>query len=198
MVTNLNQGPIITEWTSDDGDVNLNTRVDNATSKTHSANTTNGDGSVKSNEHVGLGLVPKVDSPTSFANVINATRMVPKVNFRALVNEDRVANHDTMLPMAAMKKVLSRYDNTLVGYFLGKTIAFPLVQNYVTNTWGKFGLQKLMKNDDGVFLFKFATKEGMDRVLERGPWIIRNLPIILNKWTPTLSLNKNEVNKVPV
>lgn len=38
----------------------------------------------------------------------------------------------------------------------------------------------------------------VDRVLERGPWLIRNSPIILNKWTPTLSLNRNEVNKVPV
>jgi hypothetical protein len=135
---------------------------------------------------------------SSFANVVNATRNVRIVNFRALVSEDRVDNHDTMLPMAAMKKVLSRYDNTLAGYFLGKTIAFPLVQNYVTNTWGKFGLQKLMKNSDGVYLFKFATKEGVDRVLGRGPWLIRNSPIILNKWNPTLSLNRNEVNKVPV
>ena len=59
-------------------------------------------------------------------------------------------------------------------------------------------MQKLMKNGDGVFLFKFATKEGVDRVLERGPWIIRNSPIILNKGSPTLSLNRNEVNKVPV
>ena len=71
--------------------------------------------------------------------------MVPKVNFRALVNEDRVDNHDTMLPMAAINKVLSRYDNTLVGYFLVKTIVFSLVQNFVTNSWGKFGFQKLMK-----------------------------------------------------
>ena len=55
-----------------------------------------------------------------------------------------------------------------------------------------------MKNGDGVYLFKFATKEGVDCVLERGPWLIRNSPIILNKWTPTLSLNRNEVNKVPV
>ncbi|PWA50467.1 glycosyl hydrolases family 31 protein [Artemisia annua] len=64
------------------------------------------DGSVKSNEHVGTESVPKVDSPISFANIINATRMVPKVNFRALINENRVDNHYTMLPMAAMKKFL--------------------------------------------------------------------------------------------
>lgn len=144
-----NEGPIITDWTTDDGDVNFDTRVDTSA---HDTSVHNTDASTS----------PKV-TKSSFANVVNATRSVQIVNFRALVNEDRVDNHDTMLPMAAMKKVLTRYDNTLVGYFLGKTIAFPLVKNYVTNTWGKFGLQKLMKNGDGVYLFKFATKEeGVD------------------------------------
>jgi hypothetical protein len=55
-----------------------------------------------------------------------------------------------------------------------------------------------MKNDDGVYLFKFTTKESLDSVLERGPSLIRNSPIILNKWSHTLSLNREEVTKVPV
>ena len=97
-----------------------------------------------------------------------------------------------------MESVLGRYENTLVGFFVGKTIAFPIVQNHVTNTWGKFGLKKLMKNDAGVFLFNFDSKEGVDNVLQRGPWLIRKSPLILNKWTPNLSLTKNEVTRVPV
>ncbi|GJV05006.1 reverse transcriptase domain-containing protein [Tanacetum coccineum] len=63
---------------------------------------------------------------------------------------------------------------------------------------GKFGLQKMMRNDDGVFLFKFASKTGMEQVLERGPWMIHNSPIILTKWSPNLPLTKGEVTKVPV
>ena len=85
-----------------------------------------------------------------------------------------------------------------MGFSVGKNIAFLIVQNYVTNTWGKFGLKKLMKNDAGVFLFKFDSKEGVDNVLQRGPWLIRNSPLILTKWTPDVSLTKNEVTKVPV
>ncbi|GJY69652.1 reverse transcriptase domain-containing protein [Tanacetum coccineum] len=77
-------------------------------------------------------------------------------------------------------------------------LAFTIVQNYVNNTWAKFGLQKLMKNDDGVFLFKFASKDGLERVLERGLWIIRNTPLTQNRWTPNVSLKRGEVNKVPV
>ncbi|GJT82888.1 reverse transcriptase domain-containing protein [Tanacetum coccineum] len=55
-----------------------------------------------------------------------------------------------------------------------------------------------MRNDDGIFLFKFATKTGLEQVLERGLWMIRNSPIILNKWIPYVSLTRNEVTKVPV
>nr|GEW92795.1 hypothetical protein [Tanacetum cinerariifolium] len=134
----------------------------------------------------------------SFANMFNADCSKQKVNFRSLVNEEKVETFDTVLPWAAMDKVKHKYVNSLVGYFIGKNLAFHVVQNYVTNTWAKFGFEKLMKTDDGVFLFKFAAKTGMGQVLERGPWIIQNMPLILNKWTPSLSLKKDEVTKILV
>ncbi|GJX54328.1 hypothetical protein Tco_0282697, partial [Tanacetum coccineum] len=31
---------------------------------------------------------------------------------------------------------------------------------------------------------EFATKEGMEKVIENGPWLIRLVPLILNVWTP--------------
>ncbi|GJX08968.1 reverse transcriptase domain-containing protein [Tanacetum coccineum] len=124
--------------------------------------------------------------------------VIKKIDFRSLVNEELVDNYDMVLLMAVIENVKNRYANLLVGYFLGKSHPFPIVQNYVNNTWAKFGLQKLMKNEDGVFRFKFASKDGLDRVLERGPWIICNTPLILNRWTPNVSLKRDEVTKVPV
>ncbi|GJZ47806.1 MAK10-like protein [Tanacetum coccineum] len=128
----------------------------------------------------------------------NAHAVPKRINFRSLVNEERVSNHDTVLPKAAKESVMSRYANTLVGYFVGKSLAFQIVQNYVNNTWAKFGLSKLMKMDNGMFLFKFDIKSGMDQVIERGPWLIRNTPLILTKWKPNVSLKPGVVTKVPV
>ncbi|GJX73877.1 trichome birefringence-like protein 3 [Tanacetum coccineum] len=34
--------------------------------------------------------------------------------------------------------------------------------------------------------------------LEQGPWLIRNIPIILTKWSPNMTLSKDEVTRVPV
>nr|GEX64978.1 reverse transcriptase domain-containing protein [Tanacetum cinerariifolium] len=71
-------------------------------------------------------------------------------------------------------------------------------KNYVTNTWGKFGFQSVKKDDDDVYYFKFSTTRGLEQVMEQGPWLIRNQPLILTQWTPNLNLEKNKVKKVSV
>ncbi|GJS20322.1 reverse transcriptase domain-containing protein [Tanacetum coccineum] len=108
-------------------------------------------------------------------NVNEEPVVAKRVNFRALINKEQF-------------KLINDY-----GYPKGLHGRCE-----IQNTWAKFGLSKLMKTDNGVFLFKFETKGGMDQVLERGPWLIRNTPLILNKWSPNSSLKPDEVSKVPV
>ncbi|GJW08455.1 reverse transcriptase domain-containing protein [Tanacetum coccineum] len=134
----------------------------------------------------------------TFASLLKPERTTMKINFYSLRNEEQVVNSDVVIPKHAKDKVMCQYENTLVGYFVGKSIAFPLVQNYVNNTWSKFGLQKVMRTDNEVFLFRFSSLTGVDQVLERGPWLIHKSPIILTKWSPSLPLKKGEVIKVPV
>nr|GEV62574.1 hypothetical protein [Tanacetum cinerariifolium] len=38
---------------------------------------------------------------------------------------------------------------------------------------------------------------GFSLVLEQGPWLIRNIPLMLTKWSPNMSLSKDKVTKVP-
>nr|GEV42911.1 hypothetical protein [Tanacetum cinerariifolium] len=133
-----------------------------------------------------------------FASLVRPKESSTKVHFHAFVNDEKLESFDCVLPKAAASKVKSRYENSIVGFFLGKDSSFPMVQHYVLNTWQKFGFEKITRNDDGVYLFKFASKYGMDQVLEKGPWLIHKSPIILNKWTPSLSLKKGEVANVHV
>ncbi|XP_022003057.1 uncharacterized protein LOC110900477 [Helianthus annuus] len=53
-------------------------------------------------------------------------------------------------------------------------------------------------NAHGFFFFKFKTKEGMDQMLEDGPWMIRNVPIILKQWSASTKLEKEELKSIPV
>nr|GEY84362.1 hypothetical protein [Tanacetum cinerariifolium] len=48
------------------------------------------------------------------------------------------------------------------------------------------------------FRFNFASIEGMNEVLENGPWFIRYVPIILKKWMPNANLLKEDKNSVPI
>ncbi|GKD34183.1 retrovirus-related pol polyprotein from transposon TNT 1-94 [Tanacetum coccineum] len=137
----------------------------------------------------------------SFVNVVNRTseiRSNPKVNFRAMVYHEKIDNSDFVLPITDILAMKHKFENSLVGFFVGKKVAFPLVKNYVTNTWAKFGFEKVMSDDDGVFYFKFASLKGLEQVLEQGSWLIRNIPLMLTKWSPNISLSKDKVTKVPV
>nr|GEX76218.1 hypothetical protein [Tanacetum cinerariifolium] len=132
----------------------------------------------------------------SFTSLLRPNEASNKVHFRTLVNEERVESVDCVLPKAAAAKVKGRYENFIVGFFLGKDPSFPVVQQYVSNTWRKFGFERITRNDDGVYLFKFATKSCRDQVIEKGPWMIRKSPIILSKWSPSVSLKRGEVTTV--
>ncbi|GJV46602.1 hypothetical protein Tco_1431138 [Tanacetum coccineum] len=98
---------------------------------------------------------------SSFASILksdNEVKVVKKINFRTLVNEENVESYDCVLPPNVADVVKVIYENTLVGHFV----------------------------------------EGLEQVLQSGPWIIRKSPIILTKWSSSMSLKKGEVTKVPV
>ncbi|GKD47305.1 hypothetical protein Tco_1271950 [Tanacetum coccineum] len=85
------------------------------------------------------------------------------------------------------------------GFFLGKRVAYPVVANYARNTWGKFGLVKSMLNSStGLFSFQFSSMDGLNLMLENGPWFVRNHPLILRKWNKSVDLLKKDVGNVPV
>ncbi|XP_022003171.1 uncharacterized protein LOC110900594 [Helianthus annuus] len=113
-------------------------------------------------------------------------------------NSKDVDDVDVTIPVASVRQVQDRFANVLFGYFLGKRLAFPVVDYYVKNRWEKYGLQKSMMNGKGFFFFKFNSKEGMDQVLQDGPWLIRNIPLFLKQWSPNTELKKEELKKIPV
>ncbi|GJU68848.1 hypothetical protein Tco_1255107 [Tanacetum coccineum] len=49
-------------------------------------------------------------------------------------------------------------------------VSYPVVTNYVRNTWGKFGLVRSMFSaSTGLFSFQFISMDGLDAMLENGP-----------------------------
>ncbi|GKB18421.1 putative reverse transcriptase domain-containing protein [Tanacetum coccineum] len=235
-------------------------------------------------------MISSTNVPTSFVDFLNAAGKSEKENTSSLGGlswldfDSLLTKQAWKIQIVSLQKVWQLSPNLHLQADC-KNIAFPLVKNYVNNTWGKFGLQNLTKIDDEVKLYNvpvlaysrdglslIATQIGKpimldafaslmcvnswgrisfacalievyadsvlkkevvmaieieegsdssrqkksdgsksgsnvastsgtakedDQVIEQGPWLIRNVPLILTKWSTNMSLSKDEVTRVP-
>ncbi|GJX69155.1 beta-caryophyllene synthase [Tanacetum coccineum] len=106
---------------------------------------------------------------------------------------------DVVVSVGFIRAISDRFANTAYGFFLGKRVAYPVVANYVRNTWGKYGIARSkFSSSIGLFSFQFSSMDGLDVMLENGPWFIRNNPLILKIWHPDENLLKEDVSTIPV
>jgi len=118
------------------------------------------------------------------------------INFRYMESNEKVEDVDVVLSKESVRSVQEKLACTLYGYFLGDRVAFQVMEYFARTNWKRFGLQKIMLNANGFYFFKFDSDVGMREVLEGGPWLVRNKPIILNKWTSSTQLKKVDVKTV--
>ncbi|GJW26964.1 putative reverse transcriptase domain-containing protein [Tanacetum coccineum] len=105
----------------------------------------------------------KVSTPKSFASLVTNEAITSKVNFRSFELDKPInAKAEVKIPKASILDVHSRFGFSLYGYFVGKRVAFPVVEYYVKNAWKKFGLVRVMMNSKGFFFFKFTLVDGMN------------------------------------
>ncbi|GKB00943.1 reverse transcriptase domain-containing protein [Tanacetum coccineum] len=96
----------------------------------------------------------------------------------------------------------SSYDN-VTGIPSGKKLNFHTLFTPGGNgidvvLLGKYGLVRSMFNSSTeLFSFQFSSMDGLDAMLENGPWFILNNPLILKKWHPDENLLKEDVSNVP-
>nr|GEZ39554.1 zinc knuckle CX2CX4HX4C [Tanacetum cinerariifolium] len=123
-------------------------------------------------------IIQSVDINTKSTYYVGATsasvKDQPKVNsnFRHLVADPVFDGVNIFIPHKVFEKVSTRFEHTLYGYFIGKRMAFPVVEYYAKNNWAKHGLKRIMINSKGFFFFKFNSHAGLEAVLKGGPWLI--------------------------
>ncbi|GJX07701.1 cytokinin dehydrogenase 3-like protein [Tanacetum coccineum] len=155
-----------------------------------------------------LGSFPPLPTPvtTSAGNapgkssyaIITGKPSGKKVNVRTLFTPGG-NGIDVVVPVDSIRAISERFANTAYGFFLGKKVAYPVVANYVRNTWGKYELiRSMFSSSTGLFSFQFSSMNRLDAMLENGPWFIRNNPLILKKWHLDENLLKEDVSTVPV
>ncbi|GJX74466.1 putative reverse transcriptase domain-containing protein [Tanacetum coccineum] len=105
---------------------------------------------------------------SSYANVTSVP-IRKALNFHTLFTLEG-NGVDVVVLVESIKSISERFANTAYGFFLGKRVAYLV----------------------------FSSMDGLDAVLENGPWFIRNNPLILKKWNPEVNLLKEDVGNVSV
>ncbi|GKA85407.1 RNA-directed DNA polymerase, eukaryota, reverse transcriptase zinc-binding domain protein, partial [Tanacetum coccineum] len=82
----------------------------------------------------------------------------------------------------------------LYGYFVETSMDYRVVNANLSRMWRVYGIADITKTSAGLFYFKFKNKERMKAVLECGPWMINNVPLVLNVWEPVM--NGNGIGKI--
>ncbi|GJW11233.1 zinc knuckle CX2CX4HX4C containing protein [Tanacetum coccineum] len=130
-----------------------------------------------------------INKSTSYVGVVGGSaKDQPNVNsnFRTLVADPVFDCVNISIPRKVIEKVSTRFEHTLYGYFIGKRMAFLVVEYYARNNWVKHGLKRIM------------IWTGLEAVLEGGLWLIRKSLIILKKWSMDTRLLKEELTRIPI
>ncbi|GJU12787.1 hypothetical protein Tco_1135183 [Tanacetum coccineum] len=104
-------------------------------------------------------IVQSVDinpTPTSYAEATGAStigQVKVHSNLCTLVAEPICDGVNISIPRKVVEKVSLRFEHTLYGYFIGKRIAFSVVEYFVQNNWAKQGLTRIMMNSKGQSSF---------------------------------------------
>nr|GEY23849.1 hypothetical protein [Tanacetum cinerariifolium]GEY23850.1 hypothetical protein [Tanacetum cinerariifolium] len=113
------------------------------------------------------------DTTSSYAN-ITGKPSGKKVNVRTLFTPGG-NGIDVVVPVDSIRAISERFANIAYGFFMGKKVAYPVVANYVRNTWGEYDLiLSMFSSSIGLFSFQFSFMDGLDAMLEKCSWFIRN------------------------
>lgn len=90
------------------------------------------------------------------------------------------------------------WENALVMYVLGGELSMNGVKHFITKAWNFVQLPAIYYHDDGYFLLKFKTHKDMDDVMLRGPYTVRNMPMLLREWKPGFNLKQDMLRTLPI
>ncbi|KAH1256677.1 putative ribonuclease H protein [Glycine max] len=93
---------------------------------------------------------------------------------------------------------LQFWENAMILYVLGGSLSMTMLKNYMVKMWNFVTLPDMLYHDDGYFLLRFKNREDRETVMMRGPYTIRNMPIILKEWTPDFNLSKDLERTMPI
>lgn len=83
---------------------------------------------------------------------------------------------------------LKFWQSSLVLYALGGELSMNAVKNLMITNWNFVQLPDMYYHEVGYFIVRFKTFRERDDVLMKGPYTIRNMPLLICEWRPDFNL----------
>ncbi|GJX09403.1 RNA-directed DNA polymerase, eukaryota, reverse transcriptase zinc-binding domain protein [Tanacetum coccineum] len=96
-----------------------------------------------------------------------------------------------------LKEGIKKWQLTLCGHFVGYRMSYAELRYNLGRMWGRYGLIDIATQND-MFLFKFRDEEGLNFILESGPWMVNNKPLFIQKWNTGVIMDKKEPKTLPL
>ncbi|GJQ91234.1 RNA-directed DNA polymerase, eukaryota, reverse transcriptase zinc-binding domain protein [Tanacetum coccineum] len=72
------------------------------------------------------------------------------------------------------------------------------ILGHLRRMWRPFQLESVIMNEGGLYFLNFNSKEGIMNVIEKGPWLVDQKPLFVQRWEAGLCLSKAEPKKIPL
>ncbi|GKD58660.1 zinc knuckle CX2CX4HX4C containing protein [Tanacetum coccineum] len=96
-----------------------------------------------------------------------------------------------------LEEGIQKWSMTVVGHFVGFQMGYREILGHLKRMWRLYQLEEVIVNQ-GLYYFNFKSQEGMNSVIENGPWMVENKPLFVRKWEPGLCMSKLDTSKVPL
>ncbi|KAL9271013.1 Beta-amyrin synthase-like protein, partial [Drosera capensis] len=137
----------------------------------------------------------------SFASLVSSDPMERKMKMQFFepVRKDSIIMVIMVEPPAeVVAESVSKWQDCLVGYFVGKRLPFKSVDIAVRKLWNKYGLSEILTDDNGFYYFRVPDAQARLKILDVGMWLMFDRPCFLQQWSPDLVLSKQEHDRIPI
>ncbi|GJU11801.1 zinc knuckle CX2CX4HX4C containing protein, partial [Tanacetum coccineum] len=133
----------------------------------------------------------------TYVNMVRKDEVPKKLIDRPTVTNDtyiEVVVFDEFL----VKKGSERWNLTASRYFVGYRIAPKELRYNIRRMCGKFMGRDIIVNNGGACLFKVRDINGLNSVIDKGPRMVNNKPLFVQKWNHEIGMQMSKHSKIPI
>ncbi|GKA13641.1 RNA-directed DNA polymerase, eukaryota, reverse transcriptase zinc-binding domain protein, partial [Tanacetum coccineum] len=125
-----------------------------------------------------INLTPSANSKMSYASVANKLESLIDNKLMTVPTDiDEFGNEFVVFDEELINDGSRRWQLTLCGFFVGFKMRINELRYNVRRMWSRYGLKEVIENDCCMVFFKFHHEEGMNYVVDNGPWMILQPPL---------------------